>query len=89
MNQFIFTKKAEKRFLDLPKSIQKRILVRLKDLKQHEDIFSILKRLYHLEPASHRLRVGNHRLILELREQNKKETSFWVLDVGDRKDIYK
>ena len=89
MNQFIFTKKAEERFLDLPKSIQERIITKLKNLKQHDDILSILKRLHYLEPASHRLRVGNYRLILELKKQTQKETIFWILGVGDRKDIYK
>lgn len=86
MNKFVFTKKAEKTFLKLPKSVQDRISDKLKDLKNHEDIFSILKRLYHLEPATHRLRVGNYRLILEQKEQ---DTTFWVLDVGDRKSVYK
>jgi len=86
MNEFVFTKKAEKRFLKLPKSVQSRILDKLKDLKNHEDIFSILKRLYHLEPATHRLRVGDYRLIFEQKQQG---TTFWVLDVGDRKNIYK
>ena len=89
MNQFVFTKKAEKRFLDLPKSMQERMINKLKDLKQHDDILSVLKRLHHLEPASHRLRVGDYRLILELKKQTKKETIFWILDVGDRKDVYK
>lgn len=86
MNEFVFTKKAEKSFLKLPGSVQSRVVGKLKDLKNHEDIFSILKRLYHLEPATHRLRIGSYRLILEQKGQG---TTFWILDVGDRKNIYK
>lgn len=89
MIEFVFTKKAKKRFLNLPKSAQKRILEKLKKLKDHEDVFSVLKRLHHLEPASHRLRIGHYRLILELKKQEKSVTRFFVLDVGDRKDVYK
>lgn len=89
MNTFIFTKKAEKRFLSLPKKVQERVLQKLKDLKSHKDLLSVLKRLHHLEPAAHRLRIGDYRLILELREQGPETFKFWVLDVGDRKDIYK
>ncbi|MBT4917193.1 hypothetical protein HON58_02025 [Candidatus Peregrinibacteria bacterium] len=86
---FVFTKKSEKCFLSLPVVVQERILVKLKALKKHDDIFSVLKKLHHLEPATHRLRIGGYRLILELNEHKKGFIRFLVLDVGDRKDIYK
>lgn len=89
MNTFVFSKKAAKRFLDLPKSAQERISKKLKSLKKYEDIFPLLKRLYHMEPSTHRLRVGNYRLVLYLKVQNKAETIFMVADVGDRRDVYK
>jgi mRNA-degrading endonuclease RelE of RelBE toxin-antitoxin system len=89
MVMFVFTKYAEKRFLKLPKSIQKRIIDKLKELKSHEDIFSILKLLNHFEPASHRLRIGSYRLILELKNQKEMDCEFWILDIGHRKDIYR
>lgn len=89
MVRFVFTKFAERKFLKLPKNIQKRIIEKLEALKDHEDILSILKRLHHFEPATHRLRIGSHRLILELKLQSKKTTEFWVLDVGDRKEVYR
>lgn len=89
MVSFVFTKFAERNFLKLPKNIQKRVFERLEALKDHEDIFSILKRLHHFEPATHRLRIGSHRLILELKRQSKIMTEFWVLDVGDRKEVYR
>lgn len=89
MITFVFSKHAQKRFFKLPSVIQKRILIKLGELKKHGDIFSLLKRLHHFEPATHRLRIGDYRFILELIKQEKSSTEFLVLDVGDRKDIYK
>lgn len=89
MNTFIFTKKTEKEFLKLPSSVQERIIAKLKELKQHADVFSLLKRLHDFEPATHRLRIGSHRLILGLKNQNTDHVEFWILDLGDRKDIYR
>lgn len=87
-NQFLFTKKAEKIFFKLPKSVQSRIVIKLKDLKKHEDIFTVLKQLHHLEPASHRLRIGDYRLILECKDQSLHKSLFWILDVGHRRSVY-
>ena len=89
MITLIFTKKAEKTFLSLTKGNQNRIIRKLSVLKNHEDIFSVLKPLTNFEPATHRLRIGNVRVILGLNRQNKKDFIFYVLDVGLRKDIYR
>lgn len=85
---FIFTKQAERIFLILPKSIQERCLAKLHELKAHPDIFSVLKQLAGVSPATHRLRIGNYRFILELRIQTKQKAEFWILDVGHRREIY-
>lgn len=89
MTTFAFTKYAKKRFFKLPSLTQKRISKKLSELKKHSDIFSLLKRLHHFEPATHRLRIGEYRLILELTKQEKSSVEFLVLDLGDRKAIYK
>ena len=89
MITFCFTKQAERIFLKLPKSIQERCLEKLRELKTHPDIFSVLKQLTGVPPASHRMRIGNYRLILELRTHAKQSVKFWILDVGHRKDIYR
>jgi len=89
MHTFVFTKKAQKEFIKLPDGIRERIILKLKELKTHEAIFSVLRPLHQFEPASHRLRVGSYRLILELKLHRKEGCLFWVLDVGDRKEIYK
>lgn len=86
---FIFTKQAKKAFLKLPKAIQERIISKLKELKNHNDILSALKRLSDFEPATHRLRIGAYRIILELKEQKENQFEFWILDAAHRKDIYR
>lgn len=89
MTIFVFTQYAKKKFLKLPKIAQHRILNRLRELKEHSDIFSVLRKLSYFEPATHRLRIGTYRLILQLILQNKTDIEFLILDVGHRKDIYK
>ena len=86
MNVFVFTKQAKKSFGRLPESARERILAKLKGLKSHPDLFSILRPLINFEPATHRLRIGEYRLVLG---QGKNRSEFWVLDVGHRKEVYK
>lgn len=89
MVEFVFTKYSKKVFDKLPKIEKERILNKLTELKKHQDVFSSLRRLIDLEPATHRLRVGDYRLILELKKYDVKIVEFWILDVGHRKGIYK
>lgn len=85
---FVFTKQAEKSFTQLPQVIQQRILKKLKELKRHSDILSVLKPLHNFAPATHRLRVGDYRLILSWQKQRNEQFEFLVLDVGHRREIY-
>lgn len=85
MNRFVFTRLAEKRLQKLESSAQQRIVEKLKTLKKHPDILSALKPLHDFAPATHRLRLGVYRLILE----HKGKREFWILDVGHRRDIYR
>ena len=89
MITFVFTKYAQKNFLKLSKTVQQRLIAKLKELKNHTDILSVLKRLSNFEPATHRLRIGDYRLIIELKEQTEKDFEFWILDFVHRKDIYR
>lgn len=86
---FVFTKFAEKRLKKLGTSEQEHITKKLEELKFHSDVLSILKPLHHFEPATHRLRVGNYRLILQLEKSSGDRIEFLVLDVGHRRDIYR
>ena len=88
MNGFIFTKKAAKIFLKLEQNQQDRIRKKLLQLKEHEDIFSVLKTLKDFDPATHRLRVGNYRLILFLEKNTVEDCIFVILDLGRRDEIY-
>lgn len=85
---FTFTQNSQKTFLKLPKEAQTRIYKKLELLKIHPDIFSVLRRLSHFEPATHRLRIGTYRLILKQEEEKEESTVFKILDVGHRREIY-
>lgn len=84
MNAFIFTKFAEKKFYSLSPDVQQKILGKLQSLKKHDHIFSVLKHLIDFGEATHRLRIGQYRVILSC----QKKSVFLILDVGHRKDIY-
>lgn len=88
---FIFSIGAKESLMDLPIEVRERIQQKLFLLKDHPDIFSILKPIHGCKPVTHRLRVGNYRLVLELSSaylQYAHATVFRVADVGHRKDIY-
>jgi len=85
MNSFIFTKFAQKKFLKLEKTTQERIRAKMLELKNHEHLAADLKFLTHFTHATHRLRVGAYRLIL----QRVTETDFLIIDVGHSSQIYK
>ncbi|MBI5414396.1 hypothetical protein HZA38_02680 [Candidatus Peregrinibacteria bacterium] len=89
MTRFVFTKHAEKSFKKLSKIVQERILEKLSEYKHHDDILSVMRGLSHFEPATHRLRIGAYRLILELKKQSEHDFEFWILDMGHRKDVYR
>ncbi len=85
MHKFLFTKYSHSLFIELEPSVKERIEQKLKWLKNHPKILSILRPLKSYEPASYRLRVGNYRLIIHQESKNK----FTVVDIGHRKNIYK
>ncbi len=85
---FIFTEKGKETLRSFGSEDQERILKKLEVLKQHPDIFSVLIHLHNLPPATHRLRVGPFRLLLRLDSQEKSKTTFRVMKVGNRKNIY-
>lgn len=89
MVSFVFSDLARKRFLALPSGAAARLTEKLEKLKSHPDIFFVLRRLRDFGPATHRLRIGDYRLILQLIKQERDELKFLVLDVGERKDIYR
>ncbi|MBT3349005.1 hypothetical protein HN954_03195 [bacterium] len=82
---FEFLSSSEKSFQKIDKKNQDRIIKKLQSLKKHPNIFHILRPLFDFKPATHRLRIGNFRLILK----QEAATNFLILDIGDRREIYK
>lgn len=89
MITFIFGKESIKEFLELEQVTRERISNKLKVLKNHPNIFSILVKLEDLGLATHRLRIGNIRLILKLEKQSKECVEFFILKLGHRKEVYR
>jgi len=85
MYKFIFTKTWEKDFKKLSKLNQERIIKKLTELKNQENIFHYLKALSNFEPYTHRIRVWNIRILL----MKKDEHTFYVLNLWNRWEIYK
>lgn len=72
----------------LSSDVQQRIAIKLSLLIDHEDIFAILKPLVVMAPATHRLRVGSYRLILQCRS-NSKNAEFVILEIAHRRNVYR
>lgn len=89
MNSFIFTKKSRKALLELSKIEQNRILDKLTYLKSHPNIISVVKALEDMYPITHRLRIGNFRLLLHLSLKDKDEYEFIITQIAHRKDVYR
>jgi len=85
---FTFTKFAEKQFTKQIPNIQERIIKKLQDLKTHPNIFSILKTVHDIEPATHRLRIGNYRILLKLEKSESEKVLLLILDIDHRNKIY-
>ncbi len=85
MNQFVFSCVAEKKFKKFPLQVQEYLLEKLREYKNREDFLKLLKKLQGFDPATHRLRAGNYRFILEHLAEGK----WLILDMADRKDIYR
>ena len=85
--KFIFSKIAEKQFYKLDNTIQLLIIEMLTIYKTDEARFSnAIKGLRNLSPATHRIRIGNYRLICEIHENRG---TCDILKIGHRKDVYK
>ena len=85
MPTFRFTKYAAKKLRKLDTIIQKRILGKLEELKDRDDVHAIVAPLQDVYPATHRLRMGDYRLVLKQDGEGK----FIVVDVGHRSSIYR
>ena len=84
----VSTKKFDRSFEKLQKSDQERIIEKLEYLKSHPNIFAIVKKTKNLDPGTHRLRIGNMRILLRIEEKINKELLIILLKLGHRREIY-
>lgn len=89
MVKFIFTKNSKKKLFNLEKDLQDRIFFKLKSLNNHPDIFSVLVQMKDCQNSTHRLRIGNFRIVMFLKNQKEENFEFVIVDIGHRREIYR
>ncbi|NMC05510.1 MAG: type II toxin-antitoxin system RelE/ParE family toxin [Candidatus Lokiarchaeota archaeon] len=83
MYKVVFTAKARKQLVELPRPVAKRIVEKVEELAM--DPFSQdIKKLAGM--AFYRLRVGDYRIIFDMKND---ELLVLIIKVGHRKEIYK
>ena len=80
MYQAIFSRRAEKPFLDLPTKEAQRVKQAIEKLEQDPRIYGTLK-LENVPVASYRYRVGNNRILFDIDDEAK---VIEILDVRKR-----
>ncbi|MBC8505597.1 MAG: type II toxin-antitoxin system RelE/ParE family toxin [Anaerolineales bacterium] len=85
MYKVVYTKQASKKFYKLPRNIQRVIKDKLEQLAtnphyQHPNVTKLQKR------AGYRLRIGNWRVIYEIKDDR---LIILVLKIGSRGDVYR
>lgn len=86
---FISTKQFDKTYEGLNAGDRERIAEKLQYLKSHPQIFTVVKKIENLDPATHRVRIGNYRILLKIDQENTDKTTFILLKLGHRREIYK
>lgn len=81
---FLFTKKSEKELFGFDPAIQKYLIDGLREAKDPAILESGSKVVHGLSPATHRLRMGNYRILYE-----RDGDSVTILKIGHRKDVYR
>ncbi len=80
---FVFTIYSEKKLKKFTPNVREYVVLKLKNIS-HWKIDWNFRALHNFSPATHRLRIGDYRLILK-----KESSTYIVLDIGHRKNIYK
>ena len=81
---FRFTKTSEKELYSLDPKIRTHITESLTHMKDPQLLGLHSKRVVNLLPATHRLRIGNYRLLY-----SRKDDTVLILTIGHRKEVYK
>ena len=84
--RFPFTNTAKKQWQKLDPNARAEMERKIEEMKQKPELFSQnLKTVSALDPATHRLRVGQYRLLLECDFESQTHI---VLKLGHRKEVY-
>ncbi len=86
---FISTKEFDTKYEQLNNIDQKRVKDKLQYLTSHPNIFLVIRKLSDFREATHRIRIGNYRIVLKLVAENKYDITFMLVKIGHRREIYK
>lgn len=84
--KILFSSSAEKSLVKMEKNTAKRILDSLEKLRTNPFEHPHIKKMKGIEDPIYRLRVGDYRVIYEMKND---ELIIYVIRVGPRGDIYK
>lgn len=78
-----FTHKAAKQLEDLPRSVQKRIIEKMRFYAEQKDPLKFAKRLSDYHEGEFRFRIGNYRLMFDV-----KRSAIYILKIDKRDKAY-
>lgn len=84
--QFQFSPNGERNFVNLAKSLQKRMLKKLEYFEKQENPLFFAKKLEGINKL-YRFRIGDYRIIVTPKENNI-ITILLILKINHRKDVY-
>ncbi len=81
--EIFYTSKAAKQLNDLPRSVQKRIVDKMRFYAEQENPLKFAKPLTDSREGDFRFRVGDYRLVFDVKKDN-----IYILKVAKRDKIY-
>lgn len=83
MFNVVLTRNGEKDLKKLPQEIQKRIIKKLEFFSSQEDPLAFSKPLVNIPPATHRFRVGDHRIAFYVEGE-----TIYIERIRHRREVY-
>ena len=81
--KIFYTYKAAKQLENLPRSVQKRIVEKMRFYANQKDLLKFAKRLIDYREGEYRFRVGDYRLIFDVIKD-----TIYILKIDKRDKIY-
>ena len=82
--KIFYTHRAAAELKSLPKSVQKRIVSKMRFYASQENPLTFAKRLVDVREGQLRFRIGDYRVIFDVAKD-----SIYVLKIAKRSDVYK